>query len=610
MEKEIILITKKDALPLLPGIITKNDLCYYLSDDYLYFLKLNKYLPNNCQILNLSGYFQEALRNLRQTFLNLFAELSKKYDSPEWWGTHLASRNSASIPLQLNITYLYCANKILDDSNNRVIFIGESHALLESISRIAREKGYHVIQPRRKIRKAAYSCKLVFLYGYRIVHFILQNLESKKAAFSTLKPLPKRRSDQKKRIVIRTWVTKDAFSKTGEFKDRNFGVLPKWLRSQGYEVWTLPMFFNLDRSLKDMYLLMKSHGEPYLIPDHHLKLTDYLETLYMGFKQLKIPLKDIFMDSMDVTRIFREIQMEQGFNTGMLTLNSYYPLLRRLKESGFEIDEFYYPFENNAPEKIFILGCRRYFPYSRIVAYQHTMWYHDQLGMFLSKDETKIHPIADRIVCSGPIYLNILRDAGFPYEILKLGPNLRFASVYDYKTKDKETNQKKIVLVPLYSDKNQAYELIFKVKAALEKSSDYSVYIRTHPMLSKNDLDKFLSEIEMIDFKFADDGTIQDWLPKSYAVISTGSVVVLESAAMGIPVIRVAPDNTFFYDPLAWSSYPIKPVNSASEIRDNLFLISKMLKENKHIFHEIGKQILFDYFTQVDDNTLKVFLTR
>ena len=371
--QEIILINKKIALSRVMNIITNNDSCYYLSDDYFYFVKLNKKLPPDCEVLNLSGVFQEALNNLRQPFINLFAELSQKHNSLVWWGTHLASRSSAPIPLLRNITYLHTAIKILDSSNSkRVIFIGESQALLESIAKLALQRGYHVVHHGREVRIIHIS-KLCLAYGIRIIDFIRQNFKSRRAAFSTLKPMSKKRTDQRKRVVIMSWVTKDTFSETGEFKDRNFGILPTWLHSQGYEVWTLPMFFNLPGSPQDMYLLMKNQGDNYLIPSHYLKLSDYFQTLYRGFKQLRIPLKNIHLASMDVTPIFREIQLDRGFSPSLLTSNLCYPLLKRLKESGFQIDKFYYPFENNVPEKPFILGIRQYLPDSEIGPYQHTV---------------------------------------------------------------------------------------------------------------------------------------------------------------------------------------------------------------------------------------------
>ena len=80
--------------------------------------------------MNLAGRFKREIERLREPYLDLFSKLGKENNSLEWWGSHIASRNSASTPLQLNITYLFCAKKIIDDFTNnqkqkRLIFIQE-----------------------------------------------------------------------------------------------------------------------------------------------------------------------------------------------------------------------------------------------------------------------------------------------------------------------------------------------------------------------------------------------------------------------------------------------------------------------------------------------------
>ena len=86
-----------------------------------------------------------------------------------------------------------------------------------------------------------------------------------------------------------------------------------------------------------------------------------------------------------------------------------------------------------------------------------------------------------------------------------------------------------------------------------------------------------------------------------------GSIVIVETVAMGVPLIRVEPDNTFFLDPLAWSDYPIQPVKTPDEIRNAINSILGMEKEDKDKIQAIGKDVLFNYFTQINDNTMKVF---
>jgi hypothetical protein len=112
----------------------------------------------------------------------------------------------------------------------------------------------------------------------------------------------------------------------------------------------------------------------------------------------------------------------------------------------------------------------------------------------------------------------------------------------------------------------------------------------------------------MNEFEFADEGTMQDWLIKAHAVVSTGgSVTILESVIAGVPVIRVIPDNTFFYDPFAGSDYPLKPVNTAAEITEQLNLIDG-LKKNNGLFERIAEQTLSEYFTKPDEENMGVFL--
>lgn len=613
MNKSLILLDKNRALSKLPSIIKKRDLCYLLSKDYTSYLKLNKSVPDSCKVLNLDGRFNREIKILRKDYLKLFVDLSKKHDSLEWWSSHIASKNSASIPLQLNITYLFCAKKILDEfnsiqnPNNRVIFIADSQALLNSINILGEERNFNVFQYKERVKNLIYYFKRLFLYLAKISFFVWNNYRYRKLAFSILKPMSFNHTIKRKKVVIRSWITKGTLNEDGLFVDRNFGDLPNWLKSKGLEVIILPMFFNLDKSIKDMYSLIKKQNFHFLIQDHYLKLVDYIYALYLGWKQINIPLKKIALKTLDLTLLFREVQLQEGFNLGNLSLNLSYPLIKRLKELEVDIDRFYYPFENNVPEKLFILGCKKYFSDSEVIAYQHTVWYKNQLGMFLGDNETH-HPIADKVICSGPIYLDVLRNVGFPENRLVAGPNLRFTSVHRDGSTLKKNIKRPNILLPLTFDNDLAYDLLHKIKIILSDFPDWYVYIRTHPLLNQNELTNFFNEINIVNFEYAVDGSIQDWLLNTDIVLSTGgSIVIVETVAMGVPLIRVEPDNNFFLDPLAWTDYPIKPVNSPAEISSSINLILKMLKEDKDKFQVIGKDVLFNYFTEIDEDNIKVF---
>ena len=169
--------------------------------------------------------------------------------------------------------------------------------------------------------------------------------------------------------------------------------------------------------------------------------------------------------------------------------------------------------------------------------------------------------------------------------------------------------ENKKIMLPLTFRYSLAFDLILKVKEALKDSKEYFVYIRNHPSLSKKKLIKFLQEIGMNQYMFADEGTIQDWFPCLTAVISSGaSITIMEAISYGVPVIRVVPDNSIFLDPFTWSGYPLDPVNKASDIPKQLFHIQQILLKDPSVFRDIGGEVQKAYFTKLNPENLKIFL--
>jgi len=605
--KQIILVPEKKAALLIPKI---NDSIsyYYLNDDYACFLELKEKFENKIDIRNLSGIFDEVFQEIKEPFLELITNINKKYHSFEWWGNDLASRSPGATPLLLNITYLFSVKKILASLPEKIGFIVCSRALSNCIKTLAIEEGFQVRD---------YQVEIVFfgiikrwiLNGFRILRYFKEAIQRRKAAIKCLTPLPAQKTLHKKRIIIRSWFTENTFDKVKIFKDRNFGPLPEWLLSRNYEVWILPMFFNLSSSFETVFTFMKKQDQLFILPEHYLKLFDYFELLYSNYKTYSINIENASIGNTDLTSLFNEAVVSHLFSPPLLNLCN--PMLKRLKEKGFEIDGFYYSFENNTPEKQFILSCRKYFRESKLIAFQHTTFFPNQLAYHLGHGESEFHPLPDKIVCSGPIYLELLEKSRFPNKILAAGPNLRFGAVH----KDITINRiqlyssKKALILPLTFGHDLAFELLLKVKETIENSNDYQVYIRSHPLLSKNKLKTFLERIGFTDYEFADDGIIQEWLPQMHAMILTGcSITTLEAVVMGVPVIRLVPDNTFSYDSFAGAEYPLEPVNTVAEIKKQLKIIEHLLVKDSDTFTKIAERILPKYFSKPNDKNLEFFL--
>ena len=610
--KTIAIVPKTKAISLVNRIADKNTLCYYLDDDYECFTNLRAKFADRIKIRNLSGIYDGVFQEIRGPLMELLSEINKEHDSHEWWGGQLASKNTMSSPLIVNITYLFCVKKILLGSGTEFVFITGSHALSDCISDVAAGAGCKVVSYKRNIDEYLLTLRRYLYYAAQIMYFFWIALQNRRAALKLLKPLAAKKSLAKQRVVIRTWITKGSFDESGKYSDRNFGLLPEWLHSKNYDVWILPMFFSLRMPFSKIYALMKNLRQPFLIPEHYLKCSDYLEAAYNAFLLTRKSVDNAEILATDVTPIFNETLREKNIGYHLILLNLCYPMLKRLSEKGYEIDGFYYPFENNPPEKLFILGCRKYFLGSRIVGFQHTTFFSNQLAYHLAPGEKDYHPLPDKIVCSGPIYIHLHEKAGFPHEMLEPGPNLRFASVYMAKTIDTgkvETIKEKTVLLPLTFSHDLAFELFVKVNESLKGNRDFKVWIRTHPLLSKKKLVKFLDKIGMNKYEFTDNGIIQEWLSRSYAVITTGaSITIVEATSMGVPVIRVIPDNTFFFDPFTWANYPLKPVSTSLGIKQQINFINQILGNDREAFKKIANQVLKEYFTKPDEENLKVFL--
>jgi len=610
--KRVIIIPKKKAESVISKITETDFLYYYLTDDYSNYINLRDKFVDKTEIRNLSGLFDITVKEIKRPLLELISKLNKKHDSLEWWGGQIASKSTTTTPVFLNIIYLFCVKKILAGSNANYVFIVNSLALSICIESVAAGAGFRVFRYKNKLFEYTKTLKRWLFNTAHILLFLWNAYRRRRAAFRILQPIPFGKNHTVKRVVQRSWVTEGTFDEAGRFKDRNFGSLPDWLRSKNYEVLTLPMFFNIRGPIDKMYVFMKKNKNNFLIPELYLVYSDYWKIAKDAFRLLRKIVKNAEIDKTDVTPILNEVLKERSIDTYPFELNLCYPLLRRLKETGVEIDSFYYAFENNSTEKQFVMGCRKYFPDSKVIGFQHTVILPNYLAHNISPDEKNIHPLPDKIICSGQIYMKLYKEAGFPSKILLSGPNLRYEGIHIGKTGNREGydsgSQRKMLLLPLTFSHDLAFDLFIKVKEVLKNTKNYKVYIRSHPLLSKETIIKFLRKIMMNDFEFADEGTMQDWLIKSHAVISTGgSVTILESAVAGVPVIRVIPDNTFFYDPFAGSDYPLRPVNTAVEITEQLHLIDE-LKKNSGIFERIAEQTLSEYFTKPSEENMRVFL--
>ncbi len=606
--KRITVIDHLNLSGLLPKFMGKDVTCWYLSNDWERLVQLKSQIPG--EIRTLGEMLDTTFQEYKEDLLKLYHRVNTANHSLEWWANQVSTKSTTATPLTQNILYLICAKKIIAQSQSDIVFITDSMVLSKCIVEYGHSLNLDIKWRTSLFKRLLEPIQHQFYYLAQILNFIRINLRNKLAVSNNLEMSLKSKTEASKRVVLRSWITEDTFSASGKYNDRNFGELASWLEDKQYEVLLLPTFFNLKSPLSVIIQKLKAQNLKLVMPEQYLKLSDYLGVLKSSYQGFNRVITNVQIAGLDVSPIFNEVLKKAGFNVHLSILNLCVPTLKRLSERGFEVDAFYYPFECNASENPFILACRQYYPDSKIIGFQHTTFFGNQLTYHLADGEWKDHPLPDQIICSGPKYRQLHIEARFPQERIVMGSNLRFAAVYKtIRRSSGVSDAKKMLLLPLTFGYDLAFELFTKLKAALQDSNEYKVVVRMHPLLSKDRILRFLETLNLSHWEFDQPRPIQESLTLTHAVVTTGgSIAILEAMMMAVPVIRVIPDNAIYHDPFHLKGYALKPVVAPLELKNQIRWIETMNAQDKLGFEQMAQQVLNEYFTQPSEENLKVFL--
>ncbi len=603
----VIIIDKSLARHRLKDCITPETPCYYLSDDYATLVQLRQNHVGS-EIKTWNGEFHAAVETIRDEYLRLSHEMNRHNHSPRYWESQLASRHAAALPLLRHLVYCYCAARLLRTPRERLILICDASGLASVLCSEARKHGWTCdLHMRSSVREAVRTAwRLATRSGLFLLYFVVRWIFSRCLRNARISP-----QSSMPRYILRTWTTEGCLSNDGGYRDRNFGALAEFLSARHIEVWSIPLLFNVRWKLFAYLRYMARSDRRFLLPEQYLSLWDGVCALFRGMIGLRIDWTPCRFFGINVAPIWKQAHLRDALSPNHLMYNLDCVLLGRLAAAQVRIDCCIYPLENNAVEKPFILAMRRYYPRARIIGFQHSVWFKEQLGMFLHPDELDYHPLPHQIVCSGERYVDILTQAGFPRQLLVAGPNLRYSMVRNvrHSGRIRTPEDARQITVLLNFDMNHAMELLEKLADALRPMPDVTVRIKSHPLLAEPMLDAFLRTIAFPAPYAWVQGTVQEHIAWADAVVMTGgSVSNLETIAMGVPLIRVALDNNFDFDPL-WDDVPFaKFVHSAQELRTQLTLACALSEEQRAALHAVGEAIVRKYFAPVTPESLEVFL--
>ncbi|MDO8488566.1 MAG: hypothetical protein Q7S42_00410 [Candidatus Omnitrophota bacterium] len=598
-----ILIIHRRHLRRLRGLAGKDVHFYFLCQDYEGFFFVRKAWPSFVSVDQLNADFSTVYADIRSQLLSAWGQLNARYSSFVWWSGQLASKSVSANVFAERVVHYFRAKRVIKDDQGAIIFVVDSPVLAGMVADLAREAGRLVDDrfywERLFIVRFSLVLARIFVKCALVVWGIINRVIAARRFPLVKKPL-------EPVVLMRTWVTEGSFDQAGRFRERNFGELPEYFMKKGYDVLTLPMFFNLKRPISDIYRFLAFSGRHIVIPEKYLTLMDYLRIIWDALRLNLMRVSGLIVRGEDLSPLINEVIARSGFDVSLLELNAASYLLPRLKKRGIDFSMVIYPFEGNAPEHPFIIAIRRSFPKAKILGYQHSVLYQDQLAYHLADAEKLVRPLPDKIVCSGPIYPHLLAQNGFSSKILMEGPNLRFTRVHIPVVGGK--TERSGVLLPLTFSYVLAFDLFLKVYGALGDKDNFKIFVRSHPLLDRQKLGAFLNKIGA-KWEFADEGLMQNWLGRVKAVITTGaSVTTLEAVVAGVPVIRVVPSLTFHYDCFHSLDYPVPIAYNMADIWDRLGLIEHLFSSDSEVFTRFAKETLAAYFCHTDTNNIGEFL--
>jgi len=578
----------------------------FLDDDAVRLERLRKSVPAGVTVEDLAGRFDPLYEKLHAPLVRALMEAASGVPPDIWWSGQLASRSSTATNVMRNVIYAHAAAEIVnDDPGQNILLLCADMGLLRCLIGLCRDRGFahrcHVSAARRLALAARAAARpMVNLL------FIVRDVATMRRLRHVLPPPASLREDRR-RAVIRTWVTAGTIDDRGRYQDRHFGALPEYLRRKGLDVLVIPMFFNIARSLREQLALMARSDQEFLIPHHHVGFGSLLRMLWHELRRRFIRFGKVPVEGIDVAPILRHQNRKDAFEPAMFRLNLVNPLLRRLRRRGVDIELFLYPFENNAPEKQFLAARQRWYPDSTIIACQHSVWLSRQAGAELVPEEVSSHPLADRIVVCGRVYMEVLAGLGFPKDRLRLGPSLRFAQVRDYEfvPRDRKADRPPEIFLALPFCRNTSLDMLARLRRAIGDDFRCTVLLKTHPLLPAVEL---RSRLDVLAFQSLEivEGSPVEWFRQCDVAVAAGtSVTQMEAIACGVPLVRVVPSNTFFLDPMRWTDYPLEPAATAAQLRERIEVALQMTDEQLRLWSETIKR---DYFEPATDETMAVYL--
>jgi len=578
----------------------------YLGQNYAKTINFRQVLGDSSEEVGCSREMYLVSDNIRNEFVSAIDKLSLTgLPQKEWLFSAPAVKNPYLSDLYLNVCYFFAVKKIMETKDLDLIIV-DSPALADIIKA---NLGDQAIYPRfNKLLNVVYSLKRIIFSLAKMILFYYDALSRYFCAKLILKDRSLSNANCDNLYLIRNYI----IAKLGEGNDdvlenHYFPGLYDYLKEQGKCPAFLPIVVNT-RKYFDLYRSAKQSKKQIIFIEEFLRINDYLSLLVPVVKVLLLKKVNLYVGSVDFTKLCREDIARNISSDGYLNAHLYFSFGRRLKENQVKIKCFINWSEFQDFEKGLIAGLRENFPQLCVIGSQPFMSPINQLSLFLSKQDEILKIIPDRFLVMGKIAKDYINK-------LNVGVNVDYTPIFRYSSVYKRINDKRnpndLIVLFGYGLENTVSTIDMLVKIKDELKMFDKILLKFHPAskINKGVIEKYLRYRLPKEF-LQIDGTLEDSLKTVRIGVCGATGAAVELVCHGIPVIVSGGRNslTMNYLALKEEHYLWRLCFNECELKESLKDLNRILQEKPGLVKEKAEEFRKSYFNENSEQYFKNYI--
>lgn len=538
----------------------------YLGEGAAARIELERSISGRLERISTADFLQRHAAALRRPYIDEIGSLSLLNDSPEWWASELAAKNSYT-HLFGRLCALAVARELLGSGLDDCLAVCSTPALLAEVEAATATAGVETLRidaPPPVTKPHARDILIERLVGGFAPRLPLPLLNRAVRVRPWIRPTLERSHTFRRTVLaslgaatetlsgpgtalLFTWVDDRNVTADGAYADPHFGWLPEALRGRGYRLAFLPRFLRTT-GFADLAGRLLGTGEHFLFPELLLD-----EAVLRRCRNTARAFSPDIPDASGVSGVpFAQLAREhvEEYRNAQAANLVYRPLVEALGRAGVQPELLLHTFEGHAWEQVLAGAVHTYLPNTRLVGFDNLNLTRFALARCPAAAELAVRPLPDRIVTNGPTARDELVAGGMPERIVVAGCGIRH--VHLPRTGAKEpagATERTRVLVATDPSLDRSAELVVKAVEAFGSDEAWELVVKCHPLLGRAAVEAFVAKTTGSSGIF-DDRPIRELLPGAGLMLYAYSSVCYEALAAGVPPVFVRVETDLDLDQL------------------------------------------------------------